>query len=64
MQEKEEILTKLKGWDEEIAWKKYAAAVLQHSGEKNGGVKCKSTRKNGRWWGGDSCFGGHSQREV
>lgn len=34
MQEKEEILTKLKGWDEEIAWKKYAAAVLQHSGEK------------------------------
>ena len=30
-QEKEEILTKLKGWDEEIAWKKYAAAVLAQS---------------------------------
>lgn len=35
MQEKDEILTKLKGWDEEIAWKKYAAAVLK----RNGGVK-------------------------
>ena len=26
-QEREEILTELKSWDEEIAWKKYAVAL-------------------------------------